>query len=236
MAVGCVAQLWRRAIGHPVRGFRSSAHEQQCWQALAALDQQLRRLLRRGGVIVLRLDRPEDSCRMNCRPDDPRLPVGSPIDVYDALASTSPVLATLARRRYLLDEELRGPWQSTDDGRLRDLFAPYLAEARRFAFPCLAFEVDEWLAAPLLTTPAGACVSAASDGVLLLPPLGMSDPRREATCLLATLDRVMAESAATAGIGLSSGRPPPQIRRFAAGENLADAVLSSDERAALLGP
>lgn len=241
LAVGSVSELWQHAVGHPVRSFRSSAHEQQCWQGLAALNQQLRRLIRRGGVVLVRLDCPEDKCRITCRPDDPRLPVGSPVDVYDALSSADPLLAAVARGRRLFSDPPLGPLTTTTAEDVRQTFLPYLQQASHHAFASLSLADIEGLAQPLLTTAAGDCVAAASGQVVLLPPLGMLDSRQEASCLLATLDRLMAARRPqhwTPIIEPPHGQEsvlaiPADRHPGNEGGHLADWALTADERAVL---
>jgi hypothetical protein len=241
LAAGSVSQLWRRAVGHPVRSFRSAVYERHCWSTLAALDQQLRRLLRRGGVLFVRLDYPESVCRVSCRPDDPRLPVGSPIDVYDALAAVDPLLAAIARGRRPLSSSTTRPRTMTTDVLQRRLFSPYLEQANRHVFASLVLADIDGLAQPLLLTPEGDCVAATSEQIVLLPPLGMPDSRHEASCMLAILDRLMTERSPghrtpiieeplgkdSAFAGTVNDRSATRVN------NLADWVLTPDERAVL---
>lgn len=181
LAVDAVSQLWRRAVGEPVRSFRAATLEHEAWQKLSSLIGELRRLLARGGLLVCRLDVPSSLCRVVVRPSDPHFPPGSELNAYHAVATVHPLLATLAVSLGQLPDAEWYP-ASTDH--------PLLSCLRGFggrAVPLVAATALPPNVTRLGFSATGHAVAVASDQVACLPGFVGVDPRDEARELYAAV-------------------------------------------------
>lgn len=170
LAVDEVSQLWARAVGHPVRRFRSAAWERQAWGQLLTLIRQLRRLLARGGQLVCRLDLPTSRCHVGLRPRDERFPPGSDLNAYEALATVHRSLGGLQAAEPLTD----GDFLPVENDHVA---AAYLTEFVDQLRPVMGLARPAE-SRPLAVSSSGASVAWAWEQIVCLPIAPGADPKR----------------------------------------------------------
>lgn len=191
LAIDCVGDIWARAIGEPVRSFRSASLERDAWQRLLGLVRALRQLIERGGRIVCRLDLPTSSCQVRERPNDPRFPTGNELNPYLALAGVHPAFAAIAASVGQLEtSEL---YLAGSDHPLADYLQDFAAEL----VPQVALKEKPEGASCLAHTSAGFAVALAWESLVFLPASQGLDPHDDARVLLETVERWIGDRAAS---------------------------------------
>lgn len=155
----------------------SAVREQAAWNRAAVFARNLRRLLRRGGLLICRLDSPTPRVKIRFPPLSKCFPDGKSIDSYLALsvvhatlAEWSMPLAVEAPRLTLVDAD--SPWSD------------YLRGQAGEVAPVAAILAESNTAAVLARDGEGRILAAADSQVVLLPPLATPDPQREVELLL----------------------------------------------------
>lgn len=184
LAVDEVSHLWERAVGEGERSFRAVAHETVAWERLIQLLSYLRTVWARGGWLIFRSDLPSSRCRVRCRPEHPRFPLGKTLNAYEALAPAHPVLTAVAQH----------------SGRLLHADLEPVAVNHPLATYVREFE-GEFLPEVALRNALGKCPTPLADGTVLaqtsleeplafacerlafVPPLAGVEPAEEATVL-----------------------------------------------------
>lgn len=189
------SRCWQRAVGHPVRAFRTPDWETTAWrQALHWIDR-LSQHVQSGRWLVVRLECPSSRCRVAARPGDPRFPIGSPVSSLELLAAMHPVL---------------GAWWRTAGALARTEvelvptshpLGEYLDEFRAELRPEVAWVAELTPSQePLAVTPVGELIACRGPSLAVVPPLLGVDPEIEARVLLATVEAWRAREGVAASL------------------------------------
>lgn len=205
LSIDCIGEIWARAIGEPVRSFRSASLERDAWERLSGLIRVLRQLIERGGRIVCRLDLPTSSCQVRERPNDPWFPAGSELNPYQALAGVDPAFAAIATEVGQLEtSEL---YVAESDHPLADYLEDFAAEL----VPRIGFKQKPEGASCLAQTSAAYAVALAWEKLVFLPASQGLDPRDDARVLMETVERWIGDRAIDTSVAAASTGSDVQI-------------------------
>jgi hypothetical protein len=212
LSTRAVATLWSelapKSEGAKTRKKPSAVREQIAWNRVAVFVRNLRRLLRRGGLLVCRLDPPTERVKVRFPPLNKCFPDGKAIDSYVALSAVHAMLAEwssprLAGEARLEALEAGSPWS----GYLQVL-------AGDFA-PAVAIDPQSNTSAVLARDPLGRVLAAADSQVVLVPPLAVPQPEREAELLVeaALRARSLREAAAPRAVPAEAAADIERLRQ-----------------------
>lgn len=178
LGVSAMEQFWRLAPGDEIGLFRSVEREKAAWDNLVRRVGELRQMIRRGGLLVCRLERPGRACTVRWPPSSSAFPKTNEIDGYQALAGVHKHLKALAGARMFLepaDVEVVSPSHP---------FSAYVGQFFWELMPTVGWPAPPGDVEVLAQAGTGEAVAAAWPGCVALCPLALSDPRREAHVLL----------------------------------------------------
>jgi hypothetical protein len=192
LSIDRVSDLWARAVGHPLKSFRSSVFESEAWQRLSHFNRQLQRFLARGGLLVCRLDLPTSRCQVRFRPDDEGFPAAFELNAYRAIAPAHPALAALAEGAgQLTVPEFELIATNHPVGQYLSEFAHTISPVVGITRLVTAEEVAH--------SATGHSVALAWDQVLAVPPAPGVDSLREAASLLDVVRQTLGREASPGG-------------------------------------
>lgn len=185
ISASAVAELWRELDRKLVDGSKGKAktpkpsaeREQAAWNRVAMFARNLRRVLRRGGLVICRLDAVSARIKIRFPPISKCFPDGAGIDNYLAL---SVVHAGLAE--WSAPSEAAGARLEVTDA--HSPWAAYLSGQAGELAPVVALEAHSGTSAVLARDEIGRTLAAADSQVVVLPPLAHPDPVREAELLI----------------------------------------------------
>jgi hypothetical protein len=178
LATSAMEEFWQHAVGEQLPMFRSPAREHAAWDDLLGRIGELKQMIKRGGLLVCRLDRPRRRCAVRCPPSRGGFPKVAEIDAYAALGGAHKGLKLLADQRIAVEPA------DLEPGTPMHPFAAYVGHFFWELAPRLAVAKAPGDAVVLAQAASGEPVALAWPGCVALPRLALDEPRREAWALL----------------------------------------------------